>query len=544
MSSTPTPSADAAAPRGPSPAPPAPQTPELLLLRSVLDAAPARVCVIGRDFRYRYVNREFCAFARKTAEEIIGLTTRELVGDEVARQLDPFALAALRGETVTRQGWIDYRLNGRKYIQWLFAPMRTADGEVDGFVVMMRDQTDLRAREEELARRTATLEALLDSIADAVSITDASFTLVLCNRGFREVFECGEDLARPGMTHREFAEHRLRRGLLYPHETPQDTPEEIVARQARRLREAGGRMDEHIRLRDRWLDIRRRLLPDGGSLTTYMDVTARVEAEQAKRAQRDALREAQQMGAIASLLAGVAHELNNPLSVVSAQSTLLEEELAGTPQGDRAAKVGVAARRSGRIVASLLGSAARRAPRREKVDLRAAIASAQDLIGHRLAAARVQLSVRVQRRAASLSADPDQMVHLVSNLLSNAAIALEERPPPRRIVVSAAVERDAPGEVVLRVADNGPGIPEALRERVFDPFFTTRPGGVGTGVGLALCRTIVQDHGGRIEAEETPGGGATIVVHLPADPSAQRRSRGAPRRPAARRAPQREAAPA
>ncbi len=502
-------------------------TPELLLLRSVLDAAPARVCVVGRDFRYRYVNREFAAFARRRPEEIIGLTTRELVGDEVARQLDPFAHAALRGETVTRQGWIDYRLNGRKYIQWLFAPVHAPGSDIDGFIVMMRDQTDLRAREEELARRTATLEALLDSIADAVSITDAQFTLLLCNRGFRDLFECSEDLARPGMTHREFAQHRLRRGLLYPHESPQDTPDEIVARQARRLLEAGGHLDEQIRFGQRWVDIRRRLLPDGGTLTTYMDATARVEAEQARRAQREALREAQQMGAIASLLAGVAHELNNPLSVVVAQALLLEEELAGTPQAERAGKVGAAARRSGRIVASLLGSAARRAPRREAVDLRTAIASAIDLIGHRLQAARVQLSVKVQARAAMLRADPDQVVHLVSNLLSNAAIALAERPSRRRVVVTARLEPDAPGEVVLRVADNGPGIPDPLRERVFDPFFTTRPGGVGTGVGLALCRTIVQDHGGRITAEVTPGGGATIVVRLPAEAPTRR---GAPRR--------------
>src|SRR5918912_3593493 len=98
MCSTPTrraePAASAATP-APAAAPPpsmvAPPgaTPELALLRGILDAAPARVCVVGRDFRYRYVNREFCQFARKTPEQILGLTTRELVGEDVARQLDP-----------------------------------------------------------------------------------------------------------------------------------------------------------------------------------------------------------------------------------------------------------------------------------------------------------------------------------------------------------------------------------------------------------------------------------------------------------------------
>ena len=67
----------------------------------------------------------------------------------------------------------------------------------------------------------------------------------------------------------------------------------------------------------------------------------------------------------------------------------------------------------------------------------------------------------------------------------------------------------------LRVADNGPGIPEGLRGRVFAPFFTTKPEGVGTGVGLALCRAVAAAHGGSIRAEATPGGGATLVVRLP-----------------------------
>jgi PAS domain S-box-containing protein len=530
MSSTRTPSPDPA-PEGRAPeagAPPGPApTPELALLRGILDAAPARVCVVGRDFRYRYVNREFCAFAGKRPDQIIGLTTRELVGEEVARQLDPFAFAALRGEAVVREGWIDYRRNGRKYINWLFAPMRDTQGEIDGFIVMMRDQTELRQREEELAGRTAMLEALLDSMVDAVAISDVEDRLVVCNRGFRELFECPEELARPGMSHVDFARHRLERGLLYPHEAPGDTPEEIVARQVRRVVEAGGRLTEEVRIRDRWLDVRRRRLPDGGIVTTYMDITHRVEAEVARRAQRAALREAQQLGAIASLFAGVAHELNNPLSVVAAQATLLEEESAGTPLADRAAKVSAAARRCGRIVASMIASARRRAPRREPVDLRDAIASAADLVAPRLHAAGVQLAVRLPKRPPRPVGDADQIVHLLANLLSNAAIALQDQPGPRRIAVSAAAAPAADGTVVLRVADNGPGIPQALRERVFDPFFTTRPGGTGTGVGLALCRTIAQDHGGRIEAEETPGGGATLVVHLPAEAPGTARRRAA-----------------
>jgi two-component system NtrC family sensor kinase len=244
-----------------------------------------------------------------------------------------------------------------------------------------------------------------------------------------------------------------------------------------------------------------------------------VEAEQARRAQREALREAQQMGSIASLLAGVAHELNNPLSVVAAQATLLEEEAAGTPLALRAEKVSAAARRCGRIVASLLASANRRVPRREPVALRDVVADATDLLALRLQAAEIALAVALPRRLPRVQGDSDQLTHLLANLLSNAVSVLAGRDAPRRLEISAEADD---GMLVLRVADNGPGVPEAMRERIFDPFFTTRPGGAGTGIGLALCRTIAHDHGGQIAAEETPGGGATMVVRLPAEASRRR----------------------
>jgi C4-dicarboxylate-specific signal transduction histidine kinase len=240
------------------------------------------------------------------------------------------------------------------------------------------------------------------------------------------------------------------------------------------------------------------------SVASFLDLSALKAAEAEIERQREALHQGEKLTALGSLLAGVAHELNNPLSVVAAQATLLEEEAAGTKLAERAAKVSAAARRSGRIVASLLASARRRTPRREPVELRGVVATATDLLSLRLQAAEVQLSTRLPKRLPRLTGDADQLAHLIANLLSNAVNALRDRPAPRRVALSAEATEE--GEVVLRVADNGPGIPEALRERVFDPFFTTRPGGTGTGVGLALCRTIVQDHGGRIDAEETPGG--------------------------------------
>ena len=213
---------------------PPPAPPDIALLRGILDAAPARVCVVGRDFRYRYVNREFADFAGRPAAAIIGLTTRELVGEAVAARLDPFAFAALDGETVVRQGWVDYQRNGRRFIHWVFTPLRDAEGEVTDFIVFMRDLTEHREREEELARRNAYLQAILNGVADAV-VVDRDGRLVMCNHGFVELLDLPEALAEPGTPMVELVRHRHARGMYYPNETPGEAPEVAAARHWERI---------------------------------------------------------------------------------------------------------------------------------------------------------------------------------------------------------------------------------------------------------------------------------------------------------------------
>jgi len=481
-------------------------------LEEMLDTAPARVCLTDLDRRYRYVNREFCDFACKPPEEIIGLTSEQLVGPEVSKALEPFVLAAQAGRTVTREGWVNYQLNGLKYINWVFTPKRAPDGSVEGVLLFMRDLTTLKQREEELAQRTAQLETILASIAEGVNIVDSAGRLVLCNRGFLDLYGFPEELGRPGTPVEALVRARIAHGLHYASEARDRPVEQRVAERVARLLNSADQVEEELRSDGRWLEIRRRRLRDGTIVRTYTDVTARHEAEYARRAQRDALRRAEQFEAAASLLAGVAHEINNPLAVVAAQAVLLAEEAGGTTLATRAEKVREAAQRCGRIVASLMASVRRRAHRRDQVDLAQAMATGLDLAGYGLRAAGIVLEQRVPHDLPQLRGDPDQIAHMVANLIANAHAALAEAPPPRRLALSAARLGDV---LELRVADNGPGIPEELRERIFAPFFTTKPEGVGTGVGLALCRAVATAHGGSIRVETTPGGGATLVVQLP-----------------------------
>jgi two-component system NtrC family sensor kinase len=113
-----------------------------------------------------------------------------------------------------------------------------------------------------------------------------------------------------------------------------------------------------------------------------------------------------------------------------------------------------------------------------------------------------------------LWADPHQLHQVFINLITNAQQALSQAPPPRRLTIAARHDpsRDA---VTVDVADTGPGMPPEVRSRIFEPFFTTKPPGQGTGLGLALCRGIVEGHGGTIAVESAPGRGTTFRIELP-----------------------------
>jgi PAS domain S-box-containing protein len=269
----------------------------------------------------------------------------------------------------------------------------------------------------------------------------------------------------------------------------------------------------------RWLHALGRAQRDSSGAVTivtgiHLDITDRKLAEEEIARSRDALHQSEKLAALGSLLAGVSHELNNPLSAIVGQAEMLEEDAHGTPLEARAKKISAAADRCARIVQTFLAMARRREPQRAPIDPNGLVSAALQLTEYGLRTAGIVALAEQDPRTPAIEGDSDQLHQVLVNLIINAQQALETSDTPaKRIVIRTGLTEA--GRVAIDVVDNGPGIPPDVAARIFEPFFTTKPLGSGTGVGLSFSHGIVEAHGGSLHLLPTDAG-AAFRIELPA----------------------------
>jgi PAS domain S-box-containing protein len=244
------------------------------------------------------------------------------------------------------------------------------------------------------------------------------------------------------------------------------------------------------------------------------DMTERKRIEAELRRQREALYQTEKLTTMGTVLAGVAHELNNPLTAVTGYANLLRQDLAGTPSATRAENIAHAADRCASIVRNFLALARKYPPERQVVRLNDIARDAAELLAYHLRVDGIEVRLDLEEGLPVLWADPHQLHQVVVNLITNARDELRKAPAPRRLTLRTRVGKTR-GRVAVDVEDTGPGVSAEIRDRIFEPFFTTKPVGQGTGLGLSLCHGIVEGHGGTLSLVSEPGAGAIFRVELP-----------------------------
>jgi two-component system, NtrC family, sensor kinase len=244
-------------------------------------------------------------------------------------------------------------------------------------------------------------------------------------------------------------------------------------------------------------------------------LVARIGAAREHQALQRQLLQAERLAGLGQLAGGVAHELNNPLTVVTGYAELMAED-ENMPARDQALVILTEARRMKQIIESLMRF--RRASTAGKVPLAVELLlrDIENLARHELESAAIQLELRIARDVPRVKADGEQMRQVFLQITRNAIASLQEVPKDahRRLRVEVM---PIGNRVQIAFADNGPGFLEP--GRVFDPFFTTRHPGEGIGLGLSVCYSIVREHGGTIIAQNLQPQGAAVVIELPAEPS-------------------------
>jgi two-component system NtrC family sensor kinase len=350
-------------------------------------------------------------------------------------------------------------------------------------------------------------EATFDAISEGMALVDDADAIRRANSAFAGLV--GSDVASVVGRHLPqalFGERRALADLL----------------EAAR---AGGHAPALVRRSD---TLRRVLRLAAAPVTRAVDeasvvvVVEDITEQQALEAQ---LIQSEKMAAVGTLVSGVAHELNNPLTSIAGLSEfLLEQPRDAAPEREHLRVINEQAERAGRIVRDLLTFARKGPVEFQPVDLADIVQRTVQLMSYDLRQQGAAVDVSLAPGLPWVHGDRYQLQQVVLNLLTNAMHAVSTLPGdlPRRVRV--AVTRDGP-RVSLEVADTGPGLTADVQAQMFSPFFTTKPPGEGTGLGLFVSYGIATAHGGTLTARSQPGDGATLVLSLPAVPS------GAPESP-------------
>ena len=448
------------------------------------------------------VNPKACTSFGYTREEFRALDIGMLgTGERPYTQQDAMALVrrAAAGEEL-RIEWHGRFKDGTLRWHEVFIKRVTIDGR-DRVMALARDVNARKVAEEALAASEEQYRSMFNASIDGLALWNAQGEIVDTNPALWRMY---------GYSEQECASLRAVRGA-----GPSYNPAFLrlaASGEALHLEVTEHRKDgSALELEIHGIPMQYQGKPH--VLTIARDITQKKRDAAELQRQYESLHQREKLAALGSLLAGVAHELNNPLSVVVARAVLLEER--GDPATRTAAvKIRTAAERCARIVRTFLAMARQQHPERGPVALNAVLSAALDIAGYAVRTSGIEVKLDLAPDIPLLLADADQLHQVFLNLIINAQQSLQERPMPRRIAIASRFLAGT-GVVRVTVADNGPGIPAHFRARIFEPYFTTKPTGIGTGVGLAVSLGIIEAHGGTLTVDCPSGGGAVFTVDVP-----------------------------
>ena len=484
--------------RPPAPAPKAaPKRPAFDSLRvaaEIVASLADAVVVTGTDRRVLTANRAAAELFGRPLDDLPGTAIDDVVASSEREHVAEREQRAFRGEEQHYETKV-VRANGEERVVAVSTTPLVLEGELLGAVATLRDITEQQRAQDTLARSEARYRNLFESASDAIVTLDANGRFTTFNHAAEII---------SGYRREELV------GQWFAPMLPDDELPKALAHFQKALTGETGLFETNFYRKDG--DVRTIQVTystpqlDEEVLCVIRDVTD-------QKMLQEQLIQSEKMSAIGQLVSGVAHELNNPLAGISAFAQLLLSEKRFPPDQRTAAEMIYAeARRASRIVQNLLTFARQHKPERTPTQVNQVLDDTLELRGYELRVRGIDVERDYDEQVPETMADAHQLQQVFLNLITNAEQAMErsERDKQRLTVRT----RRAGDVLRIEVEDTGPGIPPNLLERIFNPFFTTKPTGSGTGLGLSISLGIVREHEGRIWAENAAQG-ARFVIDLP-----------------------------
>ena len=476
------------------------------MLNKFMEVAPLATYVKNPFGQYLELNQTAARMFQREKKDILGKTDLELFDREYAelfRSKDAEVLKTGKGLTYDCEIEVD---GHRRYWSTHKYPMIDANGKTTAVVGLTRDVTELEEVEEELTQTQEYLQNILDNSPLIIITTDLEGKVVSFNPG-----------AEQSLGYRAEEIKGKKAGNLY--HTPEER-ERLLQRvlqdgavsdyETYLVRKDGTEVPVSITLAQ-LKDYRGRVI---GTVGMSRDITHR-------KALFDQVMQSERLAAVGRLAAGVAHEINNPLAVIYEISEYLNELLEDDPKVEKEMtleeftlnlpSILKQVKRCRVITSRLLNFSRKSEARVEITDVNASLREVIPFLEKKANYASVKVHLELDDNLPKVQIEEMQLQEIFINLLNNSIQALQDKHGGNIRVRSFLKDE----KVHVAFEDDGPGISQEVRGRLFDPFVSTKPAGEGTGLGLSICYGIVKRYDGQIAVESTPGQGATFSVILP-----------------------------
>jgi PAS domain S-box-containing protein len=478
--------------------------------RSLIEVSLDPLVTIGPDGKITDVNA--------ATEEVTGCSRTELIGTDFSDYFTESEMARAGYQRVFREGFVrDYALELRHHdghvtsVLYNASIYRDAGGNVIGVFAVARDITKRKRAEEALRESQQRLYAVVEGTSDAVFIKDLKGRYLLINKaascfvgknveeiiGHDDTFLFPLDEARAVMEGDRRVMAECKTATYEEHLTTVDGVRRVFQSTKGPIFDANGKVS--------------------GLFGVDRDITEQIRNRKDIDFLHMELIHAGRLMAMGELASGIAHEINQPLSIVTTWAEVAMREINEKLQGDKEEvllslqRISDAIERAGNIVNRMKHFSRKSKMQKTALSLNEILGEVYPLVEHKLRIDGVETVVELDPGLPVVLADQTQIQQVLLNLIRNAAEAMESTGlGARKIEIRGRVQE---GKVEVSVRDSGCGIPPEELEKVFEPFHTSKPDGMG--LGLSICRTIIENHGGRIWARRNPDCGATVAFTLP-----------------------------